>query len=295
MFYSRFFDIRQVAAALAVVAVTSASAQQLILSDTYDVTGGSSTTGFGNAGVNLEIGSRLGGLAFEGNPALKLLRTTTGKAASAYSITSNQLVVGDAAGVGSFQYSADGIGAFDFGSYLAGQTYEIRLTLTLGEAGAGSKRASFYLTDILGSDVTNSAIGFQVASNATSGGTESAYQRIRAGSNPLGTAINAPVLGGLDYNQPVEFRLVVTDSADYTAGFFGSTYSLYVNDTLASSGNFRFANNNRYLVFDVAPDSGPASYDDFSVTVIPEPTTVALGILGAGVVILAVRHRMGAV
>lgn len=281
MFYSRVFKVRQAAVALMVAAVSAASAEQVILSDHFDVSGGNSPGNtFTNNGVNYEIGSRLNGAAFDSNLGLRLLRTGTEKAGSAYSIANNQLVVNDVAGVGSFQYSADGTTAYNFGSFLAGQTYEIKLTLTLGETEDVSRRASFYLADALGSNVNNAAVGFQVASNAVSGGEESAYRRIRATSSPTGSAINEAVLGGLNYNEPVQFRLVVTDSADYTDGFFGSTYSLYVNDTLASSGNFRFANDNRYLVFDVAPNSGPVSYDNFSVTVVPEPSTLALGLVG---------------
>jgi hypothetical protein len=281
MFYSRVFNFRQVAAAVLVAAVSSASAEQLIFSDTFDVSGGFSPGNtFTNNGVNYEIGSRLTGAAFDSNPGLRLLRTGTEKAGSAYSIANNQLVVNDVAGVGSFQYSADGTAGFNFGSFLAGQTYEIKLTLTLGETEDLSRRASFYLADALGSNVTNSAVGFQIASNAVSGGTESAYRRIRATSSPTGSAINESVLGGLDYNAPVEFRLVVTDSTDYTDGVFASLYDLYVNGVLASSGNFRFANDNRYLVFDVAPNSGPASFDNFSVTLVPEPSTLALGFVG---------------
>lgn len=281
MFYSRVFSVRQVAAALLVAAVSAASAQQVIFSDTFDVSGGFSPGNtFTNNGVNYEIGPRLTGAAFDSNSGLRLLRTGTEKAGSAYSIANNQLVVNDAAGVGAFQYSADGTAGFNFGSFLAGQTYEIKLTLTLGETEDAKRRASFYITDSQPLNVTNSAIGFQVESNATSGGLQSAFQRTRATSSPSGTVINTSVQGGLNYNEPVQFRLVVTDSADYTEGVYGSTYSLYVNDALASSGNFRFANDNRYLVFDVAPNSGPASYDNFSVTVVPEPSTLALGLAG---------------
>lgn len=251
------------------VACSSATAADLILSDNFDVTGGNSPgTGFGNNGVNYQIGSRLDGLAFDENSDLRLLYTTTGKPASAYSILDNQLHIADAANSGAFQYSADGTTAFNFGSFLEGQTYEIKLTMTLGEMENTSRRMSFMIADSASpaGGVGGANYGFQIASNATSGGTMSVFERLSASANPGPTAINQSVATGLPFDQPIAFRLVITDSFNYAPGVYESTYELFVNDTSVSSGNFRFNNGGRYLIFDVAPNSGPARYDDFSVT-----------------------------
>jgi hypothetical protein len=278
---------------ISTAAVLDSTSAQTILSDTFNVTGGNSpSTGFGTDGVNYDLPSRLSGSAFVANPGMSLLQGPTGKPTTVYSITGNQAVIGDVAGNGGFQYSADGFTAYNFGSELAGLTYEIKLTLTQGETEGAVRRASFYINDNNLFDVAQANYGFQVASNLTSGGLESAYQRLRPGVNPTAATVNQQVASGLAYNQPVEFRLIITDSTDYTAGIYLSTYTLYVNDVLSAQGNFRFANGNRYMAFDVAPNSGPASFDNFSVTVIPEPSTMALGVLGAGIVILAVRRRV---
>lgn len=293
MVISRFSQIKHVAALLLAVAIAPLASAELILADDFDVTGGnSSATGFGANGVNHQIASRLSGTAFDANSSLSLLRTNTGKAATAYSIVGNQLVVADAAGAGAFQYSTGGV-ALNFGSYLAGKTYEIKLTLTLGETENASRRMSFYINDANTSDVGATNLAFQLASNATSGGTQSVYKRLDGAANSTGLDINSSVASGLAFNTPVEFRLVVTDSTNYTAGVYASAYQLYVNDELADSGNFRFANNNRYLIFDVAPNSGPARFENFSVTTVPESSAVAAGVAGllGGLVVYRRRRR----
>lgn len=292
MIIHQFLQTKRFAAlfALAAAAAIPTASAQSILADNFNVTGGNSpTTGFGANGVNYQIESRLSGDAFTANPGLTLLQTNTGKAASAFGIASNQLRVTDATGAGAFQYSAGGV-AFDFDNYLAGQTYEIKLTLALGETENVSRRASFYINDANTSDVSTANYAFQIVSNATSGGTQSVYKRLDALANSSGVDINQSVLSGLTFNSTVDFRLVVTDSTDYTAGVYASTYQLYVNDILADSGSFRFANDNRYLIFDVAPSSNPARFDNFSVTVVPEPFTTALGIAGFLIVLTVCRH-----
>lgn len=61
----------------------------------------------------------------------------------------------------------------------------------------------------------------------------------------------------------MEVRVVMQDSTNYTV--YGTSYEIFINGTSADSGNIRFANNSRYMVFDTAPNTGPAQYDNFSL------------------------------
>lgn len=292
----RIVNVRKQTVALAAIAgafaLHSTASAQLIFADSFNVTDGFSGTGFGPTGVNLEIDSRLSGSAPALNPGMTMRRNTAPsptRGANQYSIFDNQLQILEGVNAGGFQYSADdGVTGFNFGSFLEGQTYEIKLTMRLGETENTSRRMSFYVTDIPSPDagVGASNYGFQLVSNATSGGPMSIFERISAAASPTGVAINQSVFPDLDFDTPVQLRLVITDSANYEPGVYESTYELFVNDTFATAGNFRFNDSERYLIFDIAPNAGPGYYDDFSVTVVPEPSTKALALLAllAGVV-----------
>jgi hypothetical protein len=276
-----------------IVIVPQSAQAQVVISDSFNVAGGNSgSTGFGvNVGVNTEISARLQGTAASG---LSYLQTGTGKAATNFSIASDRLVVADAASPGAFQLSADGISPLNFGDFLAGSSYEIKLTMDLDDTEAASRRMSFYLTDqpTPAAGVGDADFGFQLATSATSGGPMSVFRRIDAASNSGNTDINNSVASGLPFGEPVEFRLVINDSTDSTT--FSSTYELFVNGSSAATGTFRFsggAANARYLTFDVAPLAGPAAYDNFSVTVVPEPSSLLATLGGAGCLLGLTRRR----
>jgi hypothetical protein len=84
---------------------------------------------------------------------------------------------------------------------------------------------------------------------------------------------------------------VVSDSLDFTQ--FASSYELFVNGVSTDSGNFRFNDTDRYLIFDVAPAAGPATFDSFSVRTIPEPG-VALLLGTSSLLWVGGRRRAGA-
>lgn len=284
-------------AVTAALAIAPGASAQLIFADSFNVTDGfSPSTGFGSEGVNYQIGSRLSGTAFASNQGMTIRQNTVPapiRGAIQYSIANNQLQILEGLNSGGFQYSADGgVTGYNFGSFLEGNTYEIKLTMTLGETENNSRRMTFYMTDVASpaGGVAASNYGFQLVSNSTSGGPMSIYERISAAASPTGIAINQSVFTDLAFNTPVQLRLVVTDSTDYGAGVYDSTYQLFVNDSLATTGTFRFNNSSRYLIFDIATNSGPGYYDDFSVTVVPEPSTLALGTL-ALIVGLCVHRR----
>jgi hypothetical protein len=59
------------------------------------------------------------------------------------------------------------------------------------------------------------------------------------------------------------------------------TYDVYVNDILTESGNITFANDDRFVIMSISDNNrnGTSYIDNFSITVIPEPSAYSL-ILG---------------
>jgi hypothetical protein len=278
---------------VSLVSVAASGTAQTIIADSFDVTGGISPgTGFGPddaaAGVNYEISQRLTGTAE--SVGMQYIRTAGGKAESSARIINNALQVADAANTFSFQLSDAGFTAFNFGSFLAGSQYEINLVYELDEMEAVNRRMSFFLCDepapVAG--VGDADLGFQLTTHGTTaGGPMRIFKRIDAASNTTGADINTSVLTGVPFGEPVALRFVVSDSLDFTQ--FASTYELFVNGVSTDSGSFGFNDPDRYLIFDVAPAAGPATFDSFSVRLIPEPGTGML--LAAGGVFCLLRRR----
>ncbi len=92
----------------------------------------------------------------------------------------------------------------------------------------------------------------------------SVFRRIDATANAGGADINAAIRTGLPAGEPVEVRVAMQDSTDYSR-LLHAWHEIFINGTLANSGNIRFRSDSRYLIFDTAPDTGPARYDNFSL------------------------------
>jgi len=280
------------AVVIAALILSSPARAQLIFGDTFDVTGGNSTTtGFGTNGVNQELSVRLSGTAFTANPGMQLLPVTGGKAATAYSIVNNAMNVAGAASPGATQYSADGTTAFNFGNFLEGTSYEIRLTMSLADTDAGAVRTTFYIADASAppGGIGGANLGFQIVTNATAMGTESIFRRLSVASSPTAAVINASISSGYAFGVPIDFRLLINDSSDYTPGVFTSSYELFANNVSVNTGTFRFNNPNRFIVFDTAPNAGPATYDNFQI--VPEPSSSILALAGGSVFGMLRRSR----
>ncbi len=101
----------------------------LVIADTYNVSGGNSPgTGFGaNAGVNYQLAGRLAGAASGSLVGYRLGATggTSPRQASDFSITGNRLTAAPRNGNGRFEFTPDGTSGFNFGSFLAGRSYEL--------------------------------------------------------------------------------------------------------------------------------------------------------------------------
>lgn len=233
----------------------------LLIADTFDVGGGASSgAGFGvGAGVNQGLAGRLSGEFAED---LSYLHTNSAKAESAHSISGGALVVAQAAGSTAFGFGRNGT-VFDFGPYLRGRKYEWRVTMDLDDTVASHARMTLGIADSAGPDggVGGHVLGVQL--DRIDANNTSVFRRIDATANAGGADINAAIRTGLPAGEPVEVRVAMQDSTDYS-GYF-TTYEIFINGTLANSGNIRFRSDSRYLIFDTAPDTGPARYDNFSL------------------------------
>ena len=234
----------------------------LLIADTFDVSGGNSlTSGFAaTEGVNQDLPSRhTGTLA----GSLRYIRTDAQKPATAHSIVDNRLTIADAINTTAFQLSANGSAAYNFGPKIRGRRYQWQVTLDLDDADPAAARMTFGIADAITPEggVGGHDLGVQI--DLVPANTVSVFKRIDAGSNAGGADINTAIRTGLPAGAPVEVRVVMQDSTDY--GTFGTAYEIFINGTSADTGNIRFSNDSRYLIFDTAPNTGPAQYDNFSL------------------------------
>jgi formylglycine-generating enzyme required for sulfatase activity len=251
---------------------------QLVLSDSCNVSGGdSSSTGFGvNVGANYQISSRLSGTASNG---LSYLETTTGansKAASSYSIKTNRIYVAVAANPGRFTFTANGTSPKDLGVVLGSDSatpadpviYE--LAVKMSNQSGNANRTSFGISTF-DTGVQDWNLGIQFVNN---GADLDIYRRIDGASNPSGGDYNDVIatLAG-QARAEVDLRLRITDAgAESSTGHFNSHYEVFANGTLvfaSATNDFRFASSpTRLILFDTAGNSGPVTYDDFSLALL---------------------------
>ena len=155
----------------------------LVIADTYDVTGGNSPgTGFGsNAGVNYQVVGRLTGGAAGGLLGYRLGTTggTSPRQASDFSISGNRLAAAARNGNGRFEFTADGTSAFNFGSFLAGRTYELSVQMNITVVGANAQRMSLSLADASDLPVNDVDLGVQIGTDGAGG--LGVFKRIDAG------------------------------------------------------------------------------------------------------------------
>lgn len=243
----------------------------VILADAYEVPGGNSPgSGFGiNAGVNYELPGRLTGAAADALTGYRLGGTggTSPRQASDFSITGNRLTAAPRNGNGRFEFSADGTSGFNFGSFLAGRTYELSVQMNISQVGASyAQRMSLGLSDTSNAGVDAVDLGLQIGTDGTGG--LGVFKRIDAGSSSGGSDINTRLVNALPIGTPVDLKLRVVDfNANLTD--FNSTYEVFINGNNVNSGAFRFNGSTtaRYLIFDVAAHEGPVHYDNLQITV----------------------------
>lgn len=280
---------------------------QLIIADNYNVTGNGSGFALDN-GVNSGINPPTTRLTGSAAADLRYIQTITGtpKALTSYTINNNKLQVAAAANSGRFVFSADGTVPFDFGPALGASlatpsaplTYDV--TISIANSAAGTQRTSFGIATAEG-DVTTFDFGVQLYRAASADTFYNIQKRIDVASNGLAdqnTSIGttAPGTSGSELNflirvidagaETTTFSSQVKVSLDGGATFFYDT----ATDSSLVNG-WRFDGAGRYFIWDVAGSAAP-TYDNFSVTVVPEPSTIALAGLGCAAFFL-MRYRGG--
>jgi hypothetical protein len=288
--------------------LASAVAQgQLIISDNFNVP--TAGTGFAlDAGVNAGINPPVTRLTGTAAPDLRYIQTAIGKAAGSYSITGEKLEVVAAANAGRFTLSEDGTTPFNFASILGIDTatpanpavYDV--TISMASTLSGIQRFSFALGTIE-SDATTWDFGIQLYRAVN---TDTFYQigkRVDTGSSGLGADLNASIMatGAGTAGSELDFRMRVYDAGEETTTF-NSRLQLFLGDALiydtatdaALVNGWRLDGPNRFFSFDQAGTgatiTGSVTYDNFSVTLVPEPSVLALGLL-AGLAGLIRRRR----
>lgn len=305
--------MRQALYLAGILFATSAAYGQLIIADDANV--GTAGTGFGlNAGVNAGINPPT--TRFTGSAAanLRYLQTALGKSDTAYSVTGNKLQTSFSAGSGRFTLSADGLSAFNFATYLTSglatpanpATYDIGISMNNGNS--GTTRFSFgFGTADANVDVLDFALQLW-RTNATMQQTRYTIQKRidTASSGVADLNENITRLAAGTYGTEITFLMRVTDAgAESGVGNFNSRVQVsmdggsswfYDTDTDADLPNgWRFDGAGRFFTWDQAGGnaSGQVTYDNFFVNVTtpaPEPSVIALGILG-GIAALIWRRR----
>ncbi|HOX57737.1 MAG TPA: PEP-CTERM sorting domain-containing protein [Candidatus Paceibacterota bacterium] len=303
--------------AIAVLLLACATAQAediLLISDNYDVT--DSATGFGaNSGVNKQIATRMTGSAATG---LSYIQTATDKSAAAFSITGGKIAVKRSPNSGRFTLSADGTTAFNLASVLgtasatpaAPVIYEI--TMSMANTYQNTTRFSFALATVeSNANVWDFGIQlyradgaddfYQIGKRIDSGSRVGAQTPDAAGD--INESIIATEAG--TYGSELNFLMRVTDAGAESGANYHSQLQLSLDggnswfyDTAKDEdlpNGWRLDGAGRYLSWDQAgAGSGitapTVTYDNFSVTIVPEPSSLALGLL-AGAVGLIWRRR----
>ncbi|HPY31617.1 MAG TPA: PEP-CTERM sorting domain-containing protein [Verrucomicrobiota bacterium] len=297
-----------IASLLLLLAVTVASAQVVIIADDYNVTGNG--TGFGldtgvNSGINPPV-TRLTGSAADN---LRYIQTGTGKAATAFSVTGNKLEVANAASSGRFVLSADGVTPYDFSSALGigsatpANPVVYDITISMANYASGIARFSFGL-GTEDTTVDNQDFCLQLWRPTASADYYRIQKRIDTGSSGLAGDINDLIvdLPPGTRNTEVDFLIRITDAGAETTTFSsqvqvsldgGNTWLYDSSTDPALVNGWRLDGSERYFIWDQAPLTGTGrfTYDNFSVTMIPEPSTLALGLLGGLGMLLGRRSR----
>lgn len=261
---------------------------QFIVSDNYNVTGNG--TGFAlNTGVNAGIDPPATRLSGTGAANLRYISTGT-KTNTAFDIASNKLRVTPAANPGRFTFSADGSTPFNFASALGSATATPQnpvvydLAISMASSTPGAQRFSFALGTAEG-DATTWDFGIQVYRTAATDTFYTIGKRIDTGASGLATDVNTFITNSAvgSHGSEMNFLMRVTDAGAETT-VFNSRVQLSMDggftwfyDTATDSdlpNGWRLDGAGRYIIWDVAPDAGNVTYDNFSVRPVPVSATL---------------------
>jgi endonuclease/exonuclease/phosphatase family metal-dependent hydrolase len=259
-----------------------------ILSDNYNVTG--SGSGFGlDTGINSGIDPPATRLTGSAKANLRYIHTGT-KTNTAYTITNNRIQVSAAPNPGRFVFSSDGATPFDFATALGTGTASpaspvaYDLSIRMNNDSAAGQRFSFALGNTEG-DATTWDFGFQVYRTDSTDDFYAVGKRINSGSSGLAGNLNKVIatLTPNTYGGDITVLMRVTDAGAETTTF-NSRVRLSLNggnswfyDTDADPdlpNGWRLNGSGRHIMWDIAPDAGPVSYDAFSLKLNPPASNV---------------------
>ncbi|MDB6029248.1 MAG: phosphohydrolase [Verrucomicrobiales bacterium] len=260
---------------------------QTIISDDYNV--GVNGTGFSlNNGVNSGINPPTTRLTGTVAPGLRYISTGT-KTNTAFSISGNKLRVTSAANPGRITLSTNGTSAFNFAAALgtAGATVQkpiiYDLTISMANNSVDLQRCSFAIGSAEG-DATTWDFGLQVFRTADTDNYYTIQKRIDTGSSGLAADINTFITNTVPgtYGTEITFLMRVTDAGSETNSFnsrvqlsMDGGFSWFYDtdsDSVLPSG-WRLNGAGRYIMWDVAPDAGPVTYDNFFLSPVPVTAT----------------------
>ena len=252
---------------------------QLIVSDNYNIT--ATNSGFAlNNGVNTGINPPTTRLTGSVAANLRYINTGT-KATSAFTITGNKLQVSAAANPGRFVLSADGTTSFDYATALGtaaatpAQPVIYDLSIRLNNDSAAGQRFSFAIGTAEG-DANTWDFGVQVYRTNSANTYYAIGKRVDTGSSGLASDLNEPIttLTPNTFGNDITILIRVTDASAETTTFNsrvqlslnGGNSWFYDTDNDPDLPNgWRLNGPGRHIMWDVAPDAGPVTYDAFSL------------------------------
>ncbi len=262
---------------------------QVIVSDNYNVTG--TGTGFAlNTGVNSGINPPATRLAGSAAANLRYLLTALTKSNTAFSVSGNKLQVTAAANPGRFSLSADGVTPFDFSSVLGAGTASptnpmvYDLAISIANKSSGNQRCSFAIATAEG-DATTWDFAVQLYRTAASDSFYTIQKRIDTDASGLASDINTFITNTVPgtVNTEISFLIRVTDAGREASGFHsrvqlsidaGATW-IYDSQTDSDLPNgWRLNGTGRYILWDIAPNAGIVTYDNFSLRPMPISATL---------------------
>lgn len=263
----------------------SAFGNTVVISDTFNIGGDSTTTGFVvNEGVNQGINPPTTRLTGTAKDNLKYFRTfLTGKPDTSFWIDGNKLRVNVGSLSGRASYTVDGTTAFDFGPSLGVSSatpsnpivYEYKISMDNNATGTQRMSLGLATTE---TDANNWDFGLQIYKASTADTAYTVAKRINTNSIGVGSRNDTMFTAGTPASE-VSFVIRVTDAgAESGANYHsrvqvskdnGVTWSYdTATDPVLTSG-FRFDGAGRYFSFDIAGgNSSFVTYDTFSVTLL---------------------------
>lgn len=276
-------------AAIAMLVCYISKGVTTIVSDTYNIA--ATNAGFAlNNGINTGINPPTTRLTGTAKANLRYLLTDASKSEIAYTITNNRLLVVSAPNRGRFVLSADGVSSFDFGPSLgvgvatSNNPVVYDLSVRINNNSATTERFGFALGTAEG-DVNTWCFGVQVYRTNSANNYYTVGKRIDSGASGLASDLNEHItsLTGNSYGGDLTILIRVTDAGSEVTtfnsrvqlSFNGGNSWIYDTDKDADLPNgWRFKGVGRHIMWDIAPDAGPITFDAFSLKLNPTLSNV---------------------